>query len=662
MRCKAGLSYKPCMPRRAIRFLAWVLLAAGGAGCQAMADPGTIAVDQPGGVAVGGGEVIALVQADRWAEAERAAAAYADPVAVKLVRYFRLLAPGAASAEEIDGFIADNPQWPQQAAMATRRDAALAVEPDDTVVLGLCARGVAQSAAALLRCVQAERHAGRDATADASRAWIATPGDPLREAAMLAAIGPLLSGADQQIRFLRLAWTDTAGAARQASRLGAPDRLSASARLALRQDDPRAAMLLAALAGDPADPGFMLDRARWLRRSSQADAALALWREAGPAAELAAPAERRGAFWDERNLLARRRLREGDARGAYLLAAGYAPTTGEARLDSAFLAGFVALRRLHDPATARRHFSALQAASGSVITQGRAHYWLARAAPNEAAARAEYRKAAEFPGSYYGQLASRALGGDGPPPIDAGGPAAGPAEALEFAGGETVRAAAWLVAWGASRRARPFLLRLADPAASPQTAALDARLALGFDMPETAVAIARLAGRDGIALTRDGWPMAQRPPGTEPALALAVMRQESSFDPATTSPVGARGLMQLMPPTAAEVSRGLGQPAPTPASLLDPAVNMRLGTTYLHVLLGQFGGTVPLAVAAYNAGPARVAEWLAGNGDPRVLRPAEDVDPFPDMIDWIELIPFSETRNYVQRVMENQAIYAARLP
>jgi soluble lytic murein transglycosylase len=119
------------------------------------------------------------------------------------------------------------------------------------------------------------------------------------------------------------------------------------------------------------------------------------------------------------------------------------------------------------------------------------------------------------------------------------------------------------------------------------------------------------------------------------------------------SPSGARGLMQLMPGTARDVARDIGVRAELASLTLDGEYNMRLGTHYLRAMLDRFGGCTPLAIAAYNAGPNRVQQWLAANGDP--CQPGG-----PDMIDWLEQIPFSETRNYVQRVTESAALYAAR--
>ena len=506
-------------------------------------------------------------------------------------------------------------------------------------------------------------HIGRTGGADPfiRQAWICGITDTAQEQRFLLQWGSLLTPQDQRARFDRLFATDPTAATRQLARLDATDRPRAEAVLALRRDDPDAAALVAALPrAGRTDWAVVLEQAHALRRTNQDDAAVALWKDSGTAAERAAPAEHRAAFWDERNIMARRRLRQGDAAGAYAIADGHAQPGGEALVDAEFLAGFIALRKLNDAAGATRHFQSLAALSKAGITQGRAHYWLGRAADlrgDTVAANAEYAIAMRWPNTFYGQLAALKHGDTDAalaaritatrdPPADS-------AATLALASRELARAAAYLVAWGELRRAESFLLRLDGVTPDPPDQALSARLANGFALPEAAVAIARRAGRDGVVLLDTGWPQpVQIPPsaGLEPALALGIIRQESSFDPTTTSPVGARGLMQLMPGTAALVARRLSLPVSLPALLQDPAYNIRLGSAYLHDLLDQFGA-VPLAVAGYNAGPARVNEWLGANGDARATT---------DMIDWIELIPFNETRNYVQRVIENQVIYRAQ--
>ena len=610
-------------------------------------------------------EVMPAVRAQRWAEAEAAAARLPDPVAAKLVTYYRLLTPGAATVGEISAFMASSPDWPMQSAMARRHDDALAAEPDDVTAATECDRGKPFAVAApdaLVRCAAAYANLGHagDAAAMARRAWIAGPSDPAWESRFLQRWAPAIGRDDEWARFDRLAWTDTAAATRAAARLDGADQPRAQARLALRRDDPNAPAVLATLTqADRLAPAMMLEQARWLRRAGQDQDALALWQAAGAAAERTAPPERLAAFWNERDSLARRLLSEGDALGAYALASGRAQAGGESELDADFLAGFIALRKLNAPATALPHFRALAAASKSAITQARAHFWLAKtlAAQGDApAAHAEYEAAAAFPSTFYGQLAALALGQTPAERIAAtADPPADGERALAFAGRELARGAAWLVSWGEPARAASFLLRLDDVTPDAADRTLAGRLALGFGLPDVAITLARRAGRDGFTLLQTGWPIAATIPpgaGVDPALALGVIRQESSFDTTTVSPAGARGLMQLMPGTAAQVARKLGVRVSIPALTADARINIELGCAYLRELLGQFDASIPLAVAAYNAGPGRVQNWLASNGNPRAAG--------ADMLDWIEQIPFSETRNYVQRVIENLMVYRSQ--
>jgi len=625
----------------------------------------------PGAMAgAGAPDIAALIHAQRWTDASQAASRFADPVVAKLVAYAQALTPGAASLAQIEAFEAENPGWPQPAALAERRDAALAIEPDDAVAAKACEAQPPRSVAGLARCAaayQGQSPPNPEAAVFARAAWVAAPPDPVWEAVFLQQWAGVIGPAEQWARYDRLAWTDPAAAAQIVQRLAAPDRPRAEARLALHRDDPQAAALLARVPAPLRDPGLFLEQAKWLRRSGRDADAVALWRASGTAAERAAPDAHRTAFWNERNLLARRRLRENDAAGAYGLAADAAQTAPEAVADAAFLAGWIALRRLDDPARAAAHFAALSLVSTAAVTQARAHYWLARAeaAQGEAgAARREALVAAAYPTTFYGQLAALAAGDD------AAGlarriatcaePGWTPAQAKSFVARDLVRAAITLAGWGEPGRAAGFLLRLAESDNASELA-MTARLTTLFGLPQTGVAVARRAGRAGIVLPDAGWPIGPNLPEdgavesrpVEAALTLAVIRQESSFDPSAISPVGARGLMQLMPVQAAIEARLLDLPVSTAALTADPGYNVQLGSDTLHRLLARFGGSLPLAVAAYNAGPLRVDEWLAQNGDPR------GGDPLA-MIDWIELIPFGETRNYVQRVIESVAVYRAR--
>jgi soluble lytic murein transglycosylase len=608
------------------------------------------------------GDPIAAIRADRWSEAELAAAAYADPVATKLVSYFRLLAPGAATADEISDFMAQNPDWPNQALLDRRRQEAIAAEPDQASALAQCERNRLTLPQAMLRCAEVQANGGNNAKAaeEARNAWLASIADAPAEAAFQRRWSGAVRSEDQRARFQRLAWHDTAAATRQVARLDPAHRAPAEARLALQRDAANAATLLAALpAAMRDDPGMVLDHARWLRHADRAADALALWQRSGEAAQRDAPSDELAAFWTERNLLARRLLRDGNAPGAYALAAHHGQITPEQMLDAEFLAGFVALRRLNDPAGATRHFTTLLGLSKAAITQGRAAYWLGRAA---AAAgkdpRPNYQRAAAWPTTFYGQLAALALGDDaaalGRRIMALHDPAYTREQVLALTDREVVRAAAMLVAWNDPHRARGFLLRMDELAPDPADRALTARLALRLGLPDTAVFIARRMGRDGLALPEAGWPIAAEPPAgpVDPSIVLGLIRQESSFDIGAVSQSGARGLMQLMPITAQAVAKQAGVGTSLVALTSDPSHNMRLGTAYLQEMLDRYANSLPLAIAAYNAGPHRIDEWLPENGDPRV-------GPI-DMLDWIELVPIGETRNYVQRVLENVVIYRAR--
>jgi soluble lytic murein transglycosylase len=605
---------------------------------------------------------VAAIRADRWSDAQLAAASYADPVATKLVTYYRLLAPGAATADEITDFMAQNPDWPNQALLERRRQDAIAAEPDQASALAQCERNKLTLAQTMLRCAEVEATAGHNAEAadEARRAWLAGITDPAAETAFLRRWSGAIRPEDQWERFQRLAWRDAASATRQIARLEPAHHAAAEARIALQHDAPNADTLVAALpAAMRADPGMVLDRARWLRRADRTADALALWQRAGAAAQRDAPADALGGFWTERNVLARRLLHDGNAAGAYALASDHGQIAPEQMLDAEFLAGFIALRRLNDPAGATRHFTTLAGLSNAAITQGRAYYWLGRAAAAAGKdARPDYQRAAAWPTTFYGQLAALALGDDaaalGRRITAMHDPAYTRDQVLAFTDREVVRAAAMLVAWNDPHRARAFLLRMDELAPDPADRSLTARFALRLGLPDTAVFVARRMGRDGLTLPEAGWPIAAEPPAgpVDAAVALGLIRQESSFDIGAVSPSGARGLMQLMPFTAQAVAKQVGVATSLVTLTSDPSHNMRLGTTYLQEMLDRFGNSLPLAVAAYNAGPHRVDQWLPENGDPRV-------GPI-DMLDWIELIPFNETRNYVQRVLENVVIYRAR--
>lgn len=599
-----------------------------------------------------------LAQAQRWAEAE-AAAQGADPLVQKMVRWQRLTQRGgASSAAEVVAFLEESPDWPSQSALQARAEELLPLDPDgDALALRLFHTRAPRTVGGATRHVRALLAAGsrNPATTAARSAWAEdTPGDAVEEPGFLAVAQPLLRPEDHARRAERLFFAgDQEGARRVIPLLDAPRARAAELRLAIRAgaDIPAAAA---------SDAGATWARAQNLRRRD-ADAEAAQAWHAGAAAQRGAGAEAQRAIWAERQLLARRMIRLGQPREAYRLAAEHGQSgPGEGRQEAEFLAGFVALRLLNDPRAALPHFQRVAEGSRSAITNARALYWqgLALQAQGDAAqARARFQAAAALPVAFYGQMAMLALGEDGAA-LSARiratpEPAATEAERRSLDGRETARLVQLLTRLGESRRARPFLLRLEEQAHNNGERLLVARLATSTGRPDNPVWIARRAGASGAMLLRDGWPIPFRPPegGAEPALVFAIARQESNFDSEAVSPANARGVMQLLPATAQAVARRIGVPHQPAWLTSDPQHNIRLGAHYIEERVARFGGALPLALAAYNAGSGRVDEWVGQFGDPR--------SGGIQMLDWMELIPFAETRNYVQRVLENLAIYRA---
>ncbi len=608
-----------------------------------------------------GRQALDAARLGRFAEAEQLAAA-ADPMARKIVIWLRMQARGTASGPELAAWLAENPDWPLPGTIAARAEEALAFEPDDALVLRHFALNPPRGIEAAQRLAEALTRAGRGREAPEllRRAWReGPPAEPSAEAAFADRHAQVLRAADHWARFDRLAFQNQAvAAARVIPRLDARQRAAAEARLALRGDrEPEGAAALREI-------GVQAERARLLRRQDRNQEAAAAWAAAEPLQRDLAPEAQR-AIWAERQLLARRMLRLGDNAAAYRLAANHGQAEpGEPRQEAEFLAGFVALRRLNDPARAAGHFARVEEGSVSVITRARAAYWegLALTAQGRTAeARARFEAAAALPVAFYGQLASRALG-ETPAQLSARIEATRLAEptaevARQFGARELARAAVTIADLGLSDRARMFLLRMEDLAADATDRWLIARLGVLIGRPDHAVWVARRAGADGVILLEDGWPTPYAAPadGAEPALVHAITRQESNFELTAISSANARGPMQLLPATAQGVARRLGIPHSTAMLTRDAAHNLLLGSTYINERMARYAGAMPLAAAAYNAGAGRVDEWLVSIGDPRL-------PDGPDIRDWIELIPFTETRNYVQRVIENVVVYRARDP
>ncbi len=610
-------------------------------------------------------QIMMDVRASDWADASMLAHMQRDRLVAKLVTYYRLLDPGAASAAEIAAFQARNPDWPQQALLDRRWSEAAQADNDDATVRTDCLQRASKASditpGANARCAQALAGEPARAKIFARRAWIEGFSGPRAAAQFQAQFSALLGPKANWARFQRLAGAgDDDAAVALLPGLNATQRSVGGAWLALVRQRPDAATRLAALSvAQQETPFLFLTRARLAATMA---ARVALWNSQGAAA--ARRAEQVGSgnyglrrlFWSRADGLVRDLLEQNDAADAYQIAASIPPASTVQRASRDFLAGFVALRFLHDPQRAAPWFMRLAHRDKAVITQARGWYWLAQTTSGPPR-QADLARAAAFPDSFYGQLAALQAG-DTPAQLAARIRAAAriplnAAADVGFAERELPQAAFVLTQMGAPRRARAFLLRAGEASATPADWDLAAQLAQRLGQTPMAVVIARQAGVHGVMLIRQGWPI---PPTFTSAsnLTLGISREESSFDPEAVSGAGAIGLMQLLPGTAAQIARRDGL-AYGGAGLRDPGQNIALGTAYLALLRHRFGDCTPLAIAAYNAGPGNVGAWLSRFGDPRLPVAASGVD----LVTWLEEIPFGETRNYVQRVTEAMVVYRA---
>ena len=570
--------------------------------------------------------------------------------------YYRSEA-GLVTPEEYAAFLDAHPGWPQSVTIQKKAEEGLAAASADRVIAfhedraPVSGEGMVQLGRALLRTDPA---AGQTML---RRAWIERSWSAREEREILGRFGAALrpedhaAKADRQLFDIRATATE-----RLLLLLEEGARAEAAARIAFLKGDRNAPALYEALPeASRRDAGVLHAAARYHRRRGE-DAAATYYAGLAPRG---ADALRDPERWlRERMLLARTAIKEGRFRDAYVLSAYSGLTDGADFAEAEFLAGWVALRFLGDPGRAKAHFAHLLGGVTSPISLGRGHYWLARAqAANgePGAANASYAEAAGYPYTYYGQLAAEALGETGPGFPEPGAVSAG--ERAAFDARPMVRAARIAAEVGADWAFDRFARALDDTLETPGDVRAYADLVLAERKPYLAVRAGKVARGQGAKVPGVIYPMIAVPEAaarfTELGLVLGLARQESEFNPRAYSPARAYGLMQMIDSTARATARKEGMAYKRAWLLDDPAYNLELGAAHLSHLIDRFGGSYVMTLAAYNAGPHRVDQWVETYGDPR--------DPFVDPVDWVELIPFSETRNYVMRVLENTQVYRARL-
>lgn len=601
--------------------------------------------------------VIELVRKRKAGDATNAAATISDPVARKLAEWIILRSEdNGATVERYRAFLSANPSWPSQTFLRRRLEAAMWDDRrDDSVAWSWFENESPVSAKGRFTLAKAMLARGDRANAErlVREAWRSDPMSEDTENNALDQFGALLTPGDQKARMDTLLYgSENEAALRAAKRLGAGYVALAKARIASVKKAPNTRALLEAVPRElHNDPGFLFSKIQLLRREEKFAEAAQLM--------LSAPKDPNRLYnldewWIERRLLARKMIDTEEFRSAYLIARDAAlPSRDIYKTEQEFTAGWIALRFLNDPATATQHFARIGVGSVNPTTLARAGYWQGRAAEaagRQQEARNAYARAAEQSTSYYGQLARAKLG---LPQIELNSqPRGRGAERLEI-----VRAAQLLYELDEREMAVPMLADMGengDPEALTGLGELTQRYSDARGM----LLVGKAALNRGLPFDFYAYPVNGIPqftpigPEVERSIVYAIARQESAFNPSVVSPAQAYGLMQVTPDAARYVCKRHGATYDLGRLKNDSAYNATLGSAELGGLLEDYRGSYIMTFAAYNAGRGSVKKWVDRYGDPR--------DPKVDAVDWVELIPFSETRNYVQRIMENLQVYRAR--
>ena len=603
--------------------------------------------------------VIDLVRKHKPADATQAEAAISDPVARKLAEWIILRSDdNGASVERYRAFIAANPSWPSQTFLRRRGEAALWDDHrDDATVWAWFENESPVSAKGRFALARAMLARGDRANAErlVREAWRNDAMSEDTENAALDLFGALLTPGDQKARMdLLLYGTEHEAALRAARRLGGDEVALARARIAA---DRKASNTRALLESVPrelhGDAGYIFSKIQLLRREEKFAEAAQLMLSAPKSPDRLYNVDE---WWVERRLLSRKMLDVGENRTAYLIARDAAlPARDIYKTEQEFTAGWIALRFLADPATAAQHFARIGVGSVNPTALARAGYWQGRAA--EAAgrsqeARAAYAAAAEHSTSYYGQLARAKLG---LPQIELNGAPAARGRGIERL--EIVRAVQLLYALGEREIAIPIFADMGENG-DPDALVGLGELASRNGDARSMLLVGKAALNRGLPFDFYAYPVTGIPPfrsigpEVEQSIIFAIARQESAFNPNDVSSAQAYGLMQVTPDAGRYVCKKYGAGFDLGRLKNDPVYNAALGAAELGGLIEDYRGSYIMTFAAYNAGRGSVKKWIERYGDPR--------NPKVDAVDWVEQIPFAETRNYVQRVMENLQVYRAR--
>jgi soluble lytic murein transglycosylase len=581
------------------------------------------------------------------------------PLSFRIVEWLQLQSPIEKLAipftKTID-FLKKNPNWPLKDLLQTQAEENLKETDDRQEVRKwfdenppLTANGAIFYARALIKI--GKTNAARKVVQDA---WIKFDFEGKALKPFWQEFKEFLTQENHQLRVDRLLIQEKVSTARiMFPWLNEDHRALSDARIALIEQAGDVDTKLAKVPSElTKHPGLIYDRIKWHRRKENNSSMLQLLKENSQ------PKQDEELWWRERNILIRRLLDDSHYQAAYELAKNHGIEKGESFANGEWLAGWIALRMLKRPGIALVHFQTLYAKVKSPISLSRGAYWAARAAAalgKKEESQTWMSKAKLYPGTYYGQIALRGSVTGATPPLHSKRPNVDRYVRDKFEQREMVQVIRLLTAVNGKHLIEPFGLKLSQEISDPAEQVLLIELAAKECGPYYGVLTAKKLPMKNVPLIEAAFPILPRQyqqytDKANPALVHAIIRQESRFKQDAISSAGAQGLMQLMPKTALQTAK---KTKTRLGSLSDPNVNIPLGCAHLRELLGQFNGSLILAVAAYNAGITAVQSWIQKYGDPR--------QPGVDLIDWVEKIPYAETRNYVQRVLENYGYYSQRL-
>lgn len=574
-------------------------------------------------------------------------------------------------ADAVEQFRLTHPNWPGQEELREKAETSLFLgDTSAEQIKSFFAPSAPQTGAGKAALATAYLADGKDSEAKALiySAWRDHQLNEDVEKKILDKFGDMLDDEHHRARIDALLYPDKASAAgaalRVAKLLPESERKKIDARIAVIKRGDNAGKLLDALPDDAleSDVGLRFNNIQWLRRTKDKEQRLRAWKLL-----LDAPLEPNilldlNEWWEERRVNVRAALNDGHPRTAYEIAAKHGLASGDSFIEAEFLAGWVALRYLNEPNTALRHFLALRKAATDSRNIALGEYWLGRTAlalGDRGSAIIHFHGAAKYPQYFYGQLGRQALD---PRPARlsvTSTPLPTQADIDRFMARDAVRAMGIACAIGHEWLTPQFLLALSRTLDNAAEVVLLAEFAKALDRSQMALRLSKIAFNRDLPMGDYALPVGVMPAfkslldeRVDPALVHALSRQESEFNAAAQSPVGASGLMQLMPATARSVAKRYNVQY-SQSRLTNPAYNTQLGEAFLSDMINNYDGSYFMALAAYNAGPGRVKEWVGIYGDPR--------DPDVDPIDWIERIPFTETRRYVIKIMETLQLYRSRL-